>query len=134
MLGGRSDMRKIADAERLESRRSRCVATVAAGMVRSTLPQLVFRGALRAFFGGPLVSLFFRLQPKVFPIKNPSRKKSFLVSNVLDYENSHGNHYFSVRARDLPGHDHFWTTFWDILERKHEKSMKFMTNQIKSQK
>ena len=84
-------------------------------MVRSTLLQLPPRGALRANFGGPLVRLFFRLQPKVLHIKKGSRNKSFRFANVLDYEYSHGNHYFSVGARDLSTRDHTWTTFWHIL-------------------
>ncbi len=49
-------------------------------------PNFPSGGALRAFLGGPLVTRFFRLLPKGFPIKNSSRSKSFTVANVLDYE------------------------------------------------
>ena len=102
-------------------------------MVRSTLPQLALRGALRALLGGPLVTGFFRLQPTVFPIKNSSRKKSFFVSRVSNHEDFDFLCDFSVRARDLVKHERCWTTFWHILGWSHEKSMKFKSESINNQ-
>ena len=54
-------------------------------MVRSTLLHHRPRGGLRAILVGPLVRLFFRLQPYVFMIQKASRNKSFTVSRVSNY-------------------------------------------------
>ena len=85
-------------------------------MVRSTLLHLPPRGALRAILGGPLVTVFFRLQPKVFIIKTTSRNKSFNAARVSNHEKSDGDHHFLPSARHLLSRDHFWRHFGVITQ------------------
>ena len=90
-------------------------------MVRSTLLQLPLRGALWAFLGGPLVTVFFRLQTKVLHIKKGSRNKVFVVHWVSNHEKSDGVHHFLVGPRHLSGRDDILAHFCHILVPKHEK-------------
>ena len=48
-------------------------------VVRSTLLHLPARGSLRAKSGGPLVTVFFRLQTDFLMVQKASRNKSFFV-------------------------------------------------------
>ena len=83
-------------------------------------PQVAFRGPHGQFWG-VILWVFFRLQPKDFSIKKSARNKTFRFTNVLDFEDSHGDHYFSLGARDLLEHDDFWTTFGTFRNQNMKK-------------
>ena len=103
-------------------------------LVRSTLPQLSFRGPLRAILGGPLVSGFFDLLPKVFPIKKGSRNKRFFFPRVSNHEKSDGVRDFSVGQRELSTRDHTWAHFWTIFDEIFEKSIKYPPDRSQTQR
>ena len=70
-------------------------------MVRSALLQLDLRGALRAFFGGPLAVLLDDGFSIFVMVQSGSRNKSFLVARVSNHEESDSFDDFSVGPRDL---------------------------------
>ena len=55
-------------------------------VVRSTLLHLPARGSLRAKSGGPLVTVFFRLQIDFLVVEKTFRNKSRIIARVSIYE------------------------------------------------